>query len=199
MCLFATALGANFCFVTGTRGGYYLTMQNDLQNCDSSPSNIRLPANYNKHAITFLSFYGKEKLSTQENLFEVIQTFERRFVVDNHVNWFDLSGMCHNSNTAFILGTTADRESSPLKLLLEDKNGKPKVRQNVFAFGMKSPTHEDILAGHRTPLLVISRLDAHATAIMDMDGVRKFDQPGGYKTKFDSSKSIADEKEKVPR
>jgi hypothetical protein len=150
-----------------------------------------------KHAITFLSFYGKEKLSTQANLFEIIQAFERRFVVDNHIDWFGLSAVSPNSNTAFILGTTADRESSPLKLLLEDKSGKPKVRQNVFLFGMKSPTQEDILAGHRTPLLAISRLDEYATAVRDMDGLRKFEQQGREKAKWSSTKSIADEKEKV--
>jgi len=89
-------------------------------------TNFMLPAECMKHAITFLSFFGKEKLSTQGNLFEVIQKFGRRFVVDNHIDWFGLSGMPENSNTAFILGTTADKESSPLRLLLEDKSGTPK-------------------------------------------------------------------------
>lgn len=161
------------------------------------PSNYRLPADYKKHAITFLTFYGKEKLSTQENLFEVIQKFERRFVVDNHIDWFGLSGAPENSKTAFILGTTADRESSPLRLLLENKSGKPKVRHNVFMFGMKSPAQEDILAGHLTPLLVISRLDEYAAAVLNMDGIRKFDQPGGDKARWSSSESIADEKDKI--
>lgn len=157
----------------------------------------RLPTDHKKHAITFLSFWGKEKLSTQENLFEVIQRFARRFVVDNHVDWFGLSAAPDDANTAFILGTTADKEASPLRLLLEGKAGTPKVRQNVFLFGMKSPTAYDAFYGHRTPLLVISRLDAHATVIRDMDGLRKFDQPRGDKTKWDTSQSIADEKEKV--
>jgi hypothetical protein len=161
------------------------------------PSDFKLPVDFKKHAITFLSFAGKEKLSTQENLFEVIQKFERQFVVDNHIDWFGLSAVPENSNTAFILGTTADRESSPLRLLLEDKSGKPKIRQNVFLFGMKSPTQEDILAGHLTPLLVISRLDEYATAVLNMDGLRRFDQPGGDKGKWSSLKSIADEKNKV--
>ncbi len=136
-------------------------------------------------------------LSTQRNLFDAIQSFERRVVVDNHIDWFGLSGLPENSNTAFILGTTTDRESSPLNLLLEDLSGKPKVRKNVFMFGMKSPTHEDILAGHRTPLLVISQFDEYATTILDMDGIRKFDQPGGEKSKWDSSRSINDEKQKI--
>ena len=149
-----------------------------------------MPADYKKHAITFLSFWGKEKLSTQENLFEVIQRFARRFVVDNHVDWFELSAAPNNANAAFILGTTADKEASPLRLLLEGKAGTPKVRQNVFLFGMKSPTAHDAFCGHRTPLLVISRLDAHATAIRDMDGLRKFDEPSGDKTKWDTSQSI---------
>jgi len=158
---------------------------------------MKLPVDYEKHAITFLSFYGKELLSTQGNLFEVIQKSARRLVVDNHIDWFRLSGLLDNSNTAFILGTTTDRESSPLRLLVEDKFGNPKVRQNVFMFGMKSPTHEDILDGHRTPLLVISQLDEYAIKIFDVDGIRKFEQPGGEKVKWNSSQSIADEKEKV--
>jgi len=62
---------------------------------------------------------------------------------------------------------------------------------------MKSPTQEDILAGHRTPLLVISRLDEYATAVRDMNGLRKFDQPGRNKTNWNTNWSIADEKEKV--
>jgi hypothetical protein len=70
---------------------------------------IKLQADYKKHAITFLTFYGKEKLSTRGNLFEVIQKFERRFVVDNHIDWFGLSGLPENSNVAFILGTTTDK------------------------------------------------------------------------------------------
>lgn len=172
-------------------------MQNGLKDIDLSPPSFRLPPDFKKHAITFLTFVGKEMLSTQRNLFDAIQSFERRVVVDNHIDWFGLSGLPENSNTAFILGTTTDRESSPLNLLLEDLSGKPKVRKNVFMFGMKSPTHEDILAGHRTPLLVISQFDEYATTILDMDGIRKFDQPGGEKSKWDSSRSINDEKQKI--
>ena len=172
-------------------------MQNGLKDIDFSPPGFQLPSDFMKHAITWLTFAGKEKLSTQENLFDAIQSFERRVVVDNHIDWFGLSGKPENSKTAFILGTTADRESSPLRLLLEDLSGKPKVRKNVFMFGMKSPAHEDILAGRLAPLLVISRLDEYATAILDMDGLRKFDQPGGEKSKWDSSRSINDEKQKV--
>ena len=71
-------------------------------------ANCKLPPDYKRHAITFLSFYGKEKLSTQENLFEAIQKFPRRFVVDNNIDWPDLSTATENVDTAFILGTTAD-------------------------------------------------------------------------------------------
>jgi hypothetical protein len=159
--------------------------------------NCKLPADYRQHALTFLSFYGKERLSTQENLFEVIKKCEPRFVVDNNINWFELSASPGYANAAFILGTTTDKEASPLRLLLERKDQTPKIRPNVFLFGMKSPTPEDALAGHRTPLLVISRLDAHATNIRDMSGLRKFDQPGGGKAKWDTSESIEDEKRKV--
>src|SRR6266404_840788 len=159
--------------------------------------NRKLSADYREHALTFLSFYGKEKLSTQGNLYEVIQKCERRFVIDNNIDWFDLSAVPGNSNAAFILGTSADKEASPLRLLLERKDQTPKIRLNVFLFGMKSPTAEDVLAGHRTPLLVISRLDAHATKIRDMNGLRKFDQAGGGKAKWDTSESIGDEKRKV--
>lgn len=172
-------------------------MQNGVKAIDLSPPGFQPPTDFWKHAITFLTFSGKEKLSTQGNLFEAIQAFERRVVVDNHVDWFGLSGKPENSNTAFILGTTADRESSPLHLLVEDSSGKQKVRDNVFMFGMKSPTHEDILAGHRTPLLVISRLGEHATKMLNMDGLRNFDRPGGEKGKWNSSKSINDEKQKI--
>src|SRR5712692_1480883 len=103
------------------------------------PTSSRLPADYKKHAITFLSFWGKEKLSTQENLFEVIQRFSRRFVVDNNVDWFELSAATENADTAFVLGTTADKESWQLGALLENQDGSPKIRPNVFMFGWKSP------------------------------------------------------------
>jgi hypothetical protein len=166
-------------------------------------SNFKLPADGAKHAITFLTPNGKEKGSTQGNLFEVIQKYERRFVVDNHIDWFGLSALPENSNVAFILGTTTDRESCSLKSLFEDKTGKPKVRQNVFMFGMQSPkrpTQQEVLAGHLPPLtpdLVISRLDEYATLVLDMEGIRKFEQPDGEKKKFDSSWSIADERKNM--
>jgi hypothetical protein len=64
-------------------------------------------------------------------------------------------------------------------------------------FGMKSPTSEDTLAGHRTPLLVISKLDEFAVKLRDMERLRKFEQLGGGKAKWDTSESIADEKRKV--
>ena len=118
--------------------------------------NAKLLTDYRKHAITFLSFWGKEKLSTQENLFDVIQRFTRRFVVDNNVGWFELSATSQNADVAFILGTTADKEAWRLRALLENPDGSPKARTNVFMFGWKSPTPKDILYGHRTPLLVIS-------------------------------------------
>ena len=54
-------------------------------------SNFKLPVDYRKHAITLLTYWGNEKLSTQENLFEAIQKCERRFVVDNNIDWFELS------------------------------------------------------------------------------------------------------------
>ncbi len=156
-----------------------------------------LPADYRKHAITFLSFWGKEELSTQENLFEVIQRFARRFVVDNNVDWLELSAAPENADTAFVLGTTADKEAWRLRALLETPDGTPKIRLNVFMFGWRSPTPKDILCGHRTPLLLISRLDEHLTKILDMDGLRKFDQQAKGKAKWDTSTSIAEEKTKV--
>jgi hypothetical protein len=156
-----------------------------------------LPPDYKKHGITFLSFLGEERLSTQDNLFEIIQIFGRRLVVDTHIDWFDLSAVPTNANTAFILGTTADKETSPLRFIFENQSGNAKIRPNVFLFGMRSPPPEDILAGHRTPLLIISRLDTHATAIRDMVGLRKFEKPGGGKSKLDTSQSIAEEKTKI--
>lgn len=160
-------------------------------------SSFKLPPDYKKHAITFLTFYGKEKLSTQENLLEVINQFPRRFIVDSNIDWTDLSVKTENEDIAFILGTTVDRETSPLRLMLEDCHKNPKVRKNVFMFGMKSPTREDEIAGHRTPLLIISKLDEFTTKLLDMEQLRKFDKPGGDKTKWDSSESITDEKDRV--
>lgn len=156
-----------------------------------------LPADYREHALTFLTFYGKEKLSTQHNLFDAIHRYQQRYVVDNNIDWFALSAK--SPNVAFILGTTVDKEASPHRLLLEKSDETSKTRLNVYFFGMKSPTPEDVIAGHRTPLLVISRLDPHATKLRDMNALRQFDQPGGDKTKWDTSKSIEDEKTKVLR
>lgn len=157
----------------------------------------KLPADYKKHAITFLSFDGKEKLSTQENLFEVVQGFGRRVVVDNHIDWHALSSKPKNSKIAFILGTTVDKESSPLRLLLEDVDGNSKIRPNVFMFGMKSPSVEDEFFGFSIPHLVISRLDSHATVLRDMDRLRRFEQKCGDKASWDTSKSLAEEKRRV--
>lgn len=161
------------------------------------PTSFKLPPGYRKHAITFLTFYAKEKLSTQENLFEKIQEFPKRFVVDNNIAWPKFSAASENANVAFILGTTVDKEASPLWGMLEDVHKNPKIRNNVFMFGMKSPTRDDVLAGHRTPLLVISRLDESATKLRDMERLRKFDKPNGDKAKWDTSESIADEKQRV--
>ena len=93
-----------------------------------------------------------------------------------------------------ILGTTVDHESSPPRFLLEDNSGKPKISHNVFQFGMKT---EETQNGNPFRYLIISRLDAHATAILDMNAIRKFDQPCGGNTKWNRTNSIAEEKEKV--
>lgn len=161
------------------------------------PSNFKLPPDYKKHAITFLSPWGKEKLSTQDNLFEAIQRFERRFVVDTHIDWLELSACPENANTAFILGMTMDHETWRLQALVENPDGSPKVRQNVFQFGYRSPPPKDVLHGHITPQLIIARLDAHRTAVLDMDGLRRFDQQASSGARWDTSDSIADEKTRV--
>jgi len=169
-------------------------MSNDLKGWDSPPSDFRLPADLKKHAITFLTLDGDEVLSTQENLFEVVKRFVRRFVVDNNISWLKLAKMPDNVNTAFVLGTTVDHESSPPRFLLEDNCRKPKICHNFFQFGMKT---EETPSGDPFRYLIISRLDAHATAILDMNALRKFDQPCGGNTKWNRTKSIAEEKEKV--
>jgi|GEM_PF-2121590 len=157
----------------------------------------KLPPDFRKHAITFMSFLAEEKLSTQDNLFEVIQGFPRRFVVDSHIDWLEFSAAPESADAAFILGTTISKEASPLHLLLETKTGAPKIRNNVFMFGLKAPGPKDILAGHRTPFLVITRFDAYATRVLDIQGLRKFDQQGVNGTKWDTSKSIIEEKSRV--
>jgi hypothetical protein len=150
----------------------------------------------NNHAITFLSFGGKERHSTQGNLLDALQLFERRFVVDNHIKWKILSESTENANTAFILGTTMDNENVRIRSLVENRTGVPIIRANVFRFGWKSPTFDDLLIEEHTPMLVIARLDMHARAVMNMDGLRNF-EASGRKANWDTSDSIADEKRRV--
>jgi hypothetical protein len=158
------------------------------------PTNFKLPADFKNHAITFLSLDGEEMLSTQENLFELIQRSNGRFVIDNNIPWFKLSKMPEHVDSAFVLGTTLDHESSPPRLLLEDSCGNPKICQNVFQFGMKT---EVIANGNAIRYLIISRLDAHSTVSLNMNLLRQIDHPCGGSTNWNRTKSIAEEKEKI--
>ena len=159
------------------------------------PTNCKVPPYYMRHAVTFLSFVGENILSTQDNLFEVLQRFDRRFVVDSHINWFQLSVAQENLKTAFVIGTTASKEASPLRFVLETPGLVPKVRQNVFMFGGKDPTPEDIEPGITIPRLLLARLDEHAPTAINMAGVRQFEEK--EKRTWDTSESIAEEKAKV--
>ena len=148
--------------------------------------------------MTFLSFWGKEKLSTHGNLLDAMQSFDRRCVVDTHIDWIKLTGLPQNANTAFIIGTTVDHEIPNLKALLLKRDGSPKARQNIFHFGMKSPTTADIRAGHTTPMLVIVRHDPELPNLLDMDALFKFDaKRAAGKIRWDNSQSIVDEKGKI--
>lgn len=124
-------------------------------------------------------------------------SFSRRLVVDQNVNWLDLSSAPESGNTAFILGTTIHKEASPIRLLVEDKNGVFRTRQNVFNFGVKYPTQKDMEAGYREPMIVITRLNAETTAILDLKGLRKFNEPDGGGKLWDTSEAVLVEKKRI--
>ena len=140
---------------------------------------FQLPDDAQMNAVTFLTIGGVELCSTQGNLFDLIQTFERRFVVDTHVDWFSLSGDARSSKFAFVIGTTADREASPKRLHVENFNLTPKVRNNVFIFGLRPALEKDVAAGFPEHQLILQRLDEHATRVLDMQGLRAFEQNEG--------------------
>ena len=86
---------------------------------DSKPS-----IDITKHAVTYLSLDAQHLHSTKENLFDSIQHYKRRYIVDTHIDWFSMSGIPENQRIAFILGTTLDKEISRLHHLIETSDGK---------------------------------------------------------------------------
>ncbi len=148
-----------------------------------------------EHGVTVISLFGKQILSTQGNLFEMIKAMGEAFVVDTHIDWEGLSAKEEHANKAFIIGTTLDKERSHRLSLFENQEG-PKVRHNVFFFGMRSQARQDIPIGGLAPALWIERLDKYCLTVRDRDKILKGDNCG---VRFDYSWSINEEKKKLLR
>ena len=51
---------------------------------------------------------------------------------------------------------------------------KPKVRDNVFRFGLQGPTKDDIASGIDMVRLILAKQDPFASQVMNMEGMRAF-------------------------
>ncbi|HTD68686.1 MAG TPA: hypothetical protein VK846_19360 [Candidatus Limnocylindria bacterium] len=129
---------------------------------------MKMPSNAREHAVTWLFVDGTELMSTQGNLHAKILSMKDRFLVDTNAEWFDTSHQ--HPETAFLLGTTVDKEISRLESIFANSRG-TKVRPNVFLFGVKT----EWLEGQRVPLLRIDRLDSMLGQLLDLNSLREFD------------------------
>jgi len=152
-----------------------------------------IKAEYRNHAITAITFFGKLLLSTKENLFDLINRMENAYLVDSQIPWETLSDLPENTNKAFILGTTIDKERASSLSLFENKDGL-KVRLNVFLFGMRTPRTEDVPFVGRAPQLWIEQLDEHCFDVRNRDAILAWEKSGKI---WNDSKSVDEDKVRV--
>lgn len=99
-----------------------------------------------------------------KNLWERIQRFDQRFVVDNHVPWDTYAP--ENSHAAFILGTTALSEKNKTLSIFLDSKGKRRAYRNVFLFrAYRNPRNRDSRLGQ----LIIDALDEWCLSVFDQE------------------------------
>jgi hypothetical protein len=140
-----------------------------------------------------MSFFGKIFVAPKENLYDIIKGMEVRYVVDTHVQWETLSVHPQHQNKAFILGTTITKERDRPLSFFENHKGERKVRENVFIFGMRNATPEDVAIGWIKPTLWINRLDENC-----FDAWNREEMTKNERTKiWDDSKSVNEEKQTV--
>jgi hypothetical protein len=104
-------------------------------------------------------------------LWDEIQSFNERFVVDNHQPWERYARLRANERIAFILGTTVLNERSQLLSVFEDSKGQRKVFHNVFLFGAENLEVNGngyIFRGR----LVLDRLDDAMLSLKDREKLR---------------------------
>lgn len=144
-------------------------------------------------AVTVLSLKGVNLGNTKQDLFQLVKSMERLFIVDNHVPWARLSALPKHRNTAFILGTTISKETRSVRDFFTNTDGL-KIRHNVFFFGLRFPPEMDIAIIGPGPHLWIQRLDEHCFGVYDHAAMNQWIDSG---SPWDDSASINEGKQTI--
>lgn len=130
-----------------------------------------------RHDRTILNLYARPQPCPlhpkSKNLWEEIQKFSEKFIVDNHVPWSQYARRKECANTAFVLGTSALNENTKLMSIFEEPGGKRRAHRNVFLFGPRDLEYDQrgcLLNGK----LVIDRLDETAISVFDRGKLSTF-------------------------
>jgi hypothetical protein len=145
-----------------------------------------------------MNLYGRPLPASRQlhprgtKLFDYVQSFGKRFIVDNNIPWERYARDHRNRDIAFILGTTVLNERPQLLSLYEDlANGNRKVFRNVFHFGaeeLEMTERGHILRGH----LVLDNLYNTFQSLTDRDKLQtigNFCSPQGLQKPKEESDS----------
>ena len=139
-----------------------------------------------RHASLHMNLYGvprdESKILSPKGtkLWDELQSFKYRLVVDNHSPWEKFAKDEAYAGVAFILATTALNENNKFLALCEDRQGHRKAFQNVFLFGAE--IDEVTEQGHMVKgKLSLERLDRDTISLKDKDKLRTI---GTIKSEF---------------
>ena len=139
-----------------------------------------------RHRCLYMNLYGvpldgsKYAHPNGVKLWDELQSFKFRLVVDNHTPWEKFAKDEAYADVAFILATTALNEKNKLLALCEDGQGHRKAFQNVFLFGAE--IDEVTEQGHIVKgRLSLERLDRDIISLKDKG---KLDTIGTLKNEF---------------
>jgi hypothetical protein len=139
-----------------------------------------------RHACLYMNLYGvpldgsKILSPSGTKLWDELQSFKYRFVVDNHSPWEKFAKDETYADVAFVLATTALNEKNKLFALCEDAQGHRKAFQNVFLFGAEidEVTEQGYMVKGR---LSLERLDRDTISLKDK---AKLDTIGTLESEF---------------
>jgi hypothetical protein len=145
-----------------------------------------------RHAYLYMNLYGvpldgsKILSPNGTKLWDELQSFKYRFVVDNHSPWEKFAKDETYAGVAFVLATTAKNERDRLLTLFEDDHGHRKEFSNVFFFGAKIDkiTEKGYMQGN----VMLERLDRDAISLKDkgkLDTIGNMLSPLGFRRPMD--------------